>query len=64
MTGISTLRQKPSTGAVKMAKTPTTSSQQQGGSNTPSQQPGQSSGPSQQQGGSTQKPIIRDWAAF
>jgi hypothetical protein len=47
-----------------MAKTPTTSSQQQGGSNTPSQQAGQSSGPSQQQGGSTQKPIIRDWAAF
>ncbi len=47
-----------------MAKTPTTPPQQQGGSNTPSQQAGQSSGPSQQQGGSTQKPIIRDWAAF
>lgn len=47
-----------------MAKTPTTSPQQQGGSNTPSQQAGQSSGPSQQQGGSAPKPIFRDWAAF
>jgi hypothetical protein len=46
-----------------MAKTPTTASQQQGGSNSAPQQQGQSSGSSQQQG-STQKPIIRDWAAF
>ncbi len=47
-----------------MAKTPTTSPQQQGGSNTPSQQPGQSSGSTPQQQGSAPKPIFRDWAAF
>jgi hypothetical protein len=47
-----------------MAKTPTTPSQQQGGSNSAPQQQGQSSGASQQQAGSTAKPIIRDWAAF
>lgn len=43
-----------------MAKKPTTT-QQQGGSNTPSQQQGQSQGTSQQQGST---PIFRDWASI